>query len=145
MFIKSHNFLNQKIDQIILKHFGLPVKKINIKDWEKLVETVDNLNDEIEIALVGKYVELHDAYLSIMEALKHAGYKHKVKIKINWIDAEELEKKTNLKQVFKNSKGILVPGGFGARGTIGKMKAIKYARENNIPFLEFVLGFNLYY
>ena len=137
------NFLNQKIDQIILKHFGLPVKKINIKDWEKLVETVDNLNDEIEIALVGKYVELHDAYLSIMEALKHAGYKHKVKIKINWIDAEELEKKTNLKQVFKNSKGILVPGGFGARGTIGKMKAIKYARENNIPFFGICFGLQL--
>ena len=137
------NFQNQKIDQIILKHFGLPVKKINIKDWEKLVETVDNLNDEIEIALVGKYVELHDAYLSIMEALKHAGYKHKVKIKINWIDAEELEKKTNLKQVFKNSKGILVPGGFGARGTIGKMKAIKYARENNIPFFGICFGLQL--
>lgn len=137
------NFLKQSIDERILLHFGLPIGKINIESWKKLVTTVENLNDEVEIALVGKYVELHDAYLSVMEALKHAGYKHHVKIKINWVDSEELESKNNLKSIFKNSKGILVPGGFGMRGVEGKIKAIKYARENNIPFLGICFGLQL--
>lgn len=137
------NFLKQSIDERILLHFGLPIGKINIESWKKLVTTVENLNDEVEIALVGKYVELHDAYLSVMEALKHAGYKHHVKIKINWVDSEELENKNNLKSIFKNSKGILVPGGFGMRGVEGKIKAIKYARENNIPFLGICFGLQL--
>lgn len=137
------NFLKQSIDERILLHFGLPIGKINIESWKKLVTTVENLNDEVEIALVGKYVELHDAYLSVMEALKHAGYKHHVKIKINWVDSEELENKNNLKSIFKNSKGILVPGGFGMRGVEGKIKTIKYARENNIPFLGICFGLQL--
>ncbi len=138
------NFYNQKFDEAILKKFNLPAKKAKLKYWEDLIYTVDNLKDEIEIALVGKYVELHDAYLSIKEALYHAGYKHKTKIKINWIDAKVLEnKKENLKKLFKNSKGIIVPGGFGYEGTEGKLNAIKYARENNIPFLGIGLGMQL--
>lgn len=138
------NFYEQKIDEIILTQFGLPIKKANIKYWEDLVHTVDHLEQEIEIALVGKYVELHDAYLSVAEALKHAGYKYKTKVTINWIDSEVLEEKEcNLKEVFKNSKGILVPGGFGYRGIEGKIKAITYARENNVPFLGICLGMQL--
>ena len=100
--------------------------------------------NEIEIALVGKYVELHDAYLSVMEALKHAGYKHNFKVKINWVDSESLEKENiDLDEVFKNSKGILVPGGFGQRGIEGKIKACQYARENNIPYLGICLGMQI--
>ena len=138
------NFYNQKIDENILKQFCLPIKKANIKYWLDLIDTVDNLNDEIEIALVGKYVELHDAYLSVAESLKHAGYKYKMKIKINWIDSEDLEKESiNLEEVFKNSRGILVPGGFGSRGIEGKIKAINFARKNNIPFLGICLGMQL--
>ena len=138
------NFYNQKIDENILKQFCLPIKKANIKYWLDLIDTVDNLNDEIEIALVGKYVELHDAYLSVTESLKHAGYKYKTKIKINWIDSENLEKESiNLEEVFKNSRGILVPGGFGSRGIEGKIKAINFARKNNIPFLGICLGMQL--
>ena len=118
----------------------MPIKKANIKYWEDLIKTVDNLNNEIEIALVGKYVELHDAYLSVAESLRHAGYKYKTKVNINWIDSESLEKDdVNLKEIFKNSKGILVPGGFGNRG----IQAIKVARENNIPFLGICLGMQL--
>ena len=138
------NFYEQKIDERILNQFKMPIKKANIKYWEDLIKTVDNLDNEIEIALVGKYVELHDAYLSVAESLRHAGYKYKTKININWIDSESLEKdNVNLKEIFKNSKGILVPGGFGNRGIEGKIKAIKYSRENNIPFLGICLGMQL--
>lgn len=138
------NFYEQKIDERILNQFKMPIKKANIKYWEDLIKTVDNLNNKIEIALVGKYVELHDAYLSVAESLRHAGYKYKTKININWIDSESLEKNdVNLKEIFKNSKGILVPGGFGNRGIEGKIKAIKYSRENNIPFLGICLGMQL--
>jgi CTP synthase len=138
------NFYEQKIDEIILKQFKLPVKKADIKYWKDLVNTVDNLKDEVEIALVGKYVELHDAYLSVAEALKHAGYKYNTKVNINWVDSEKLEdSNVKLKEIFKNSKGILVPGGFGTRGIEGKIKAINYARTNNIPYLGICLGMQL--
>lgn len=138
------NYHKQKFDEIVLKQFNLPIKKADLKYWEDLIKTVDNLKNEVEIALVGKYVELHDAYISVAEALKHAGYKYNTKININWIDSENLEKENvNLKDVFKNSKGILVPGGFGTRGTKGKIKAINYARTNKIPFLGICLGMQL--
>ncbi|MCI8778979.1 MAG: CTP synthase [Bacilli bacterium] len=138
------NFYNQKIDENILKQFELPIKKANIKYWLDLIDTVDNLNDEIEIALVGKYVELHDAYLSVAESLHHTGYKYKTKININWVDSQRLEKEDiDLKKIFKNSKGIIVPGGFGNRGIEGKIKAITYARESNVPFLGICLGMQL--
>lgn len=134
----------QKIDEIILNHFQLPISKINLKDWEKLVKVTDNLKNEIEIALVGKYVELHDAYISVVESLKHAGYQEGNKIKINWIDSEELEKSTaNLKEIFKNASGIIIPGGFGSRGTEGMIIAANYARENKIPYLGLCLGMQI--
>ena len=138
------NYHKQGFDEIVLKQFNLPIKKANLKYWEDLIKTVDNLKNEIEIALVGKYVELHDAYISVAEALKHAGYKYNTKVNINWIDSEDLESdNVNLKEIFKNSKGILVPGGFGTRGTDGKIKAINYARTNKIPFLGICLGMQL--
>lgn len=134
----------QGIDEIILTHFGLETKKINIKEWEKLVKTTDNLKDEIEISLVGKYVELHDAYISVVEALKHAGYPIGVNVKINWVDSETLEdSNADFKKIFKNSKGIIVPGGFGSRGIEGMIKACEYARTNNIPYLGLCLGMQI--
>lgn len=138
------NFHKQNIEEIILKQFNLKNNKSNLKYWEYLINTVDNLKEEIEIALVGKYVELHDAYLSVMEALKHAGYKYHYKVKINWIDSESLEKENvDLKKIFKNSKGILVPGGFGYRGIEGKIKACEFARTNKIPYLGICLGMQI--
>ena len=137
------NYSKQGMDEIVLKQFGLKVNKSDIKYWEDLVHKVDNLKDEIEIALVGKYVELHDAYISVSESLKHAGYANNVKVNINWVNSEELEKVENLDSVFKNSQGILVPGGFGNRGIEGKIMAIKYAREKKIPFLGICLGMQL--
>ncbi len=138
------NFHEQHIEDIILKQFNLKVTKSNLDYWYNLIDTVNNLKDEIEIALVGKYTELEDAYLSVKEALKHAGYKYNTKIKINWVNSESLEKeKVNLKEIFKNSKGILVPGGFGSRGIEGKIKAANYARVNNIPYLGICLGMQI--
>ena len=138
------NFHKQHIEDIILKQFGLKVTKSNLDTWENLIKTVENLDKEIEIALVGKYTELEDAYLSVKEALKAAGYKYNTKIKIKWVNSEELECKTcNLKDVFKNSKGIIVPGGFGSRGIEGMIKASEYARVNKIPYLGICLGMQI--
>ena len=138
------NYYNQHIDEIILKQFNLPVRKADLRYWLDLIETVNNLKNTVRIALVGKYVELHDAYLSVHEALIHAGYVYKRKVLIDWIDSEILEKESiDLKDIFKDIDGILVPGGFGSRGIEGKIKAINYARVNNIPFLGICLGMQL--
>lgn len=139
--LKMHE---QHIDENILKQFNLEVKRSNLKDWKNLLTRMDNLNKEITIAIVGKYVELHDAYLSVKESLIHAGYKYQTKVHIEWIDSENLEKDNiDLGKLFKNINGILVPGGFGSRGIEGKIKTIKYARENNVPFLGICLGMQL--
>lgn len=137
------NYYNQKMDELVLKQLELKPKKSNLTEWNKLITITNNLTNEIEISLVGKYVELHDAYISVVESLKHAGYKYKTKININWIDSEKLETTNNLNEIFKNSKGIIVPGGFGTRGIEGKIKAITYARTNNIPYLGLCLGMQL--
>lgn len=138
------NYYEQGIDEIILKQFDMELKKANLKEWNKLIDTVNNLKNEIEIALVGKYIQLHDAYISVSESLAHAGYKYGYKINIRWIDAESLEASdVNLKEVFKGVKGILVPGGFGNRGIEGKIKAAQYARVNNIPYLGICLGMQI--
>ena len=121
----------------------MPITTSKLKYWKDLIKTVNNLKQEVEISLVGKYTELHDAYISVVESLKHAGYKYETKININWVDSETLEKETDLFKVFKNTKGIIVPGGFGSRGVEGMIKAIEYARVNNIPYLGLCLGMQL--
>lgn len=134
------NFHKQNIEEIILKKFGLENRESDLEYWERLVKTVASLNDELEIALVGKYVDLEDAYLSVKESLKHAGYKYGRRIKIKWINSEELETADELSEVFKTARGIIIPGGFGSRGVEGMIRAAGYARLNNIPFLGICLG-----
>jgi len=136
------NLKAQKIDDIVLKHFNLTAKEADMEEWTSLVERVDNLKDEVRIALVGKYVELHDAYISVVESLKHAGYKHNSKVKIDWIQSEDITEE-NVHEYLKEADGILVPGGFGDRGVEGKITTIKYARENKIPFFGICLGMQL--
>ena len=136
------NLKAQKIDDIVLKHFKLTAKEADMEEWTSLVERVDNLKDEVRIALVGKYVELHDAYISVVESLKHAGYKHNSKVKIDWIQSEDITEE-NVHEYLKEADGILVPGGFGDRGVEGKITTIKYARENKIPFFGICLGMQL--
>ena len=111
-------------------------------DWEAMVRNLHESKKSVTIALVGKYVALHDAYLSVVEALKHGGIANKTDVDIRWIDAEELTSE-NIEEYLGDVHGILVPGGFGARGTEGKILAIQYARTHKIPFLGICLGMQL--
>ncbi|WP_010196354.1 CTP synthase [Psychrobacter sp. PAMC 21119] len=133
----------QDLDDLICERFGLDVPEADLSDWDKVVEAQLNPESTVTVAMVGKYVELPDAYKSINEALLHAGITHKVDVKIDYIDAERLEGDDVLFAQLNDADAILVPGGFGERGTMGKMKAITYARENNVPYLGICLGMQL--
>ena len=121
------------------KCLGLKDKTPNLSEWKKMIENMKNPTKEITIALVGKYVALHDAYLSVVEALKAAGGAHRTKININWVDSE-LIKKSNVAKYLKGANGIIIPGGFGHRGVEGMILAAEYARTKKIPFLGICLG-----
>lgn len=132
----------QHLDKLTCEHLELDCGEANMEEWNALVDKVRNLSGEIDIALVGKYVELPDAYLSAVESLKHAGFVYDTDIKVHWINSEELDKET-IKSKISHVDGIIVPGGFGDRGIDGKIEAIQYARENNIPFMGIGLGMQL--
>lgn len=136
------NLHAQDIDDIVLDHFGIEAPEADMEEWRDLVEKVKNLPNKRRIALVGKYVELQDAYISVVEALKHAGYAFNSDIDIDWINAEQVDAE-NVASQLKGADAILVPGGFGDRGVEGKILAIQYARENNVPFLGICLGMQL--
>src|SRR5690606_19483069 len=122
------------IDDYILQHFQVENdQRADVTPWINLIDRIRSLKDKVSIGLVGKYVTLQDAYLSVSEALKHAGFYHNAHVQIKWLNAEKINEK-NYQETLKNLDGILVPGGFGERATHGKILAIKYARENNIPF-----------
>ena len=133
----------------ILKEFGLePIKKPELNEWGKFVKKIVNPPKKIKVAMVGKYVDigdysLADSYISINEALKHAGAEFNVGIKIEWIDAKIFERNKDKIKILKNYKGIIVPGGFGGSGVEGKIKAIEFARKNNIPYLGLCYGLQL--
>ena len=129
------------LDKIVLHKLALPDTPCNMADWKEMVYHIYNAEKEVEVALVGKYVTLHDAYLSVAEALSHAGIAYKAKVNIHWIDSEALESEdADLAAVFNGIDGIVVPGGFGGRGVEGKVRTIQYARENKVPFLGLCLG-----
>ncbi len=126
-------------DDLIAERLGLrPGVRTDLSDWKEMIEVIKSLKEEVEIAVVGKYIELHDAYKSIYEALSHAGVDHRCKVKLRKVKAESLKEKGS--QVLDGVHGILVPGGFGERGLEGKIEAVRYARENNIPFFGICLG-----
>lgn len=132
----------QHLDQLVLDHFGLIYPDADMEAWKQLVDQVRNLSKTIDIGLVGKYVELQDAYLSVVESLKHAGYEYDADIRIHWINSETLTKEA-IENELSHVDGIIVPGGFGTRGINGKIEAIAYARENRIPFFGIGLGMQL--
>src|SRR5690606_35822401 len=137
------NLHNQHIDDYIMKHFQIENAPLaDVTPWINLIDKIRNLKTKVTIGLVGKYVALQDAYLSVSEALKHAGFYHNVGISIKWLNAEKINEK-NYQETLRGMDGILVPGGFGQRATDGKILAIKYARENNIPFLGICYGMQL--
>ncbi len=130
-----------RLGTAVLEHFGIEDKQPDLSVWERICEQIRSPEREVRIAMVGKYVELADAYKSINESLIHGGMANGVRIRIEYIDAESLEKSGPAP--LEGMHGILVPGGFGERGTEGKMVAIRYARENGVPFLGICLGMQL--
>ncbi|KXB93193.1 CTP synthase [Megasphaera hutchinsoni] len=129
------------MDRIVLEKLALPDKPCNMTDWEQMVQDIYHTEQDIEVALVGKYVSLHDAYLSVAEALNHAGIAYKAKVNIRWIDSEMLEDgQCSVEEIFRGVDAIVVPGGFGNRGIEGKIKAVRYAREHKVPYLGLCLG-----
>ncbi len=132
----------ERLDDIVCKRFGLDTHGPNLAEWISMVDTAMSLTDSVTIALVGKYVELHDAYLSVAEALTHGGIGNKVKVNIKWVDSETIDDQ-NVDEVLSDVDGVLVPGGFGPRGIEGMITAIRYARENDVPFLGICLGMQL--
>ncbi|MDD2697019.1 MAG: CTP synthase, partial [Candidatus Pacebacteria bacterium] len=142
------NFEKDKIGKLILKKFGLRAKKENLKDWRKLVNVIKTANKRVKIGIVGKYFEtgdftLADSYISVIEAVKHACWFHKVKPELTWLSSEAYEKNPAKVRELKNFSGIIVPGGFGSRGVEGKIKAIEYCRKNKIPYLGLCFGMQL--
>jgi len=133
----------QDLDDIILERFGIEAPEADLSDWDKVVDRLLNAEGKVTVAVVGKYVELPDAYKSINEALLHAGITHKTKVEIDYVDAEILETDDSLLKRLEQADAILVPGGFGERGKLGKMRAITYARENKVPYLGICLGMQL--
>ena len=132
----------QKLDEITCQHLKLDCHEADMTEWNELVDRVKNLSRKTRIALVGKYVELQDAYISVVEALRHAGYQFDSDIEVRWLNSEMIDNE-NVAEKLAGVDGILVPGGFGDRGVEGKISATQYARENKIPFLGICLGMQL--
>ncbi|AYO31978.1 CTP synthase [Biomaibacter acetigenes] len=132
---------NEGLDEIVAKKLGVDGMIADLSEWEEIVKRVKNPSGNVKIALVGKYVELHDAYLSVAESLCHGGIANDAKVDIKWVHSEALEEPSfDMNATFSDVDGILVPGGFGDRGIEGKIKAIKYARENRVPLFGICLG-----
>ena len=129
---------DQNLDEIVIRKFGLNLPNADLTEWNSVVDAINNPESEVNIAMVGKYIGLADSYKSLSEALIHAGIKTRTKINIAYIDSEEIEKKGT--ECLQSMDAILVPGGFGNRGIEGKINAVKYARENGVPYLGICLG-----
>jgi CTP synthase len=135
-------FRAEGVDDLILDHFKLEAPPPELSDWEAIVRRAGDAREQVRIALVGKYVQLEDAYLSVVEALKHAGIHHGAKIELSWVDSESLDD-SETARLLDEADGILIPGGFGVRGIEGKINAARFAREGRVPFLGICLGMQL--
>ena len=124
---------------VVCRELGLWTKAPDLREWQEMVRRIESLDKQVTIGLVGKYVQLHDAYLSVAEALRHAGYALGAKVHIRWIDSENINE-SNAAQVLGDCNGIIVPGGFGDRGIEGMICAARYAREKGVPYLGICLG-----
>ncbi|QNS02077.1 MAG: CTP synthase [Buchnera aphidicola (Pentalonia nigronervosa)] len=132
---------NQKLDDYICQYFQLNAPEANLQEWDKVIHAENITNKTAVIGIVGKYVKLPDAYKSVIEALKHGGWKNQIKINIQLINSQEIERKKF--KLLKHLNGILIPGGFGDRGVTGKLLSAQYARENNIPYFGICLGMQI--
>jgi CTP synthase len=132
-------FAREKLDSIVLKELELPLKRRRLTRWKKMLERMESPRDEVNISLIGKYAGLQDSYMSLNQALHHAGTAHNLKVNISWIEAEDLEEKKP-EEILKQTDGVLVPGGFGVRGIEGKINAVAYARTQKVPYFGICLG-----
>jgi CTP synthase len=133
---------HEGLDTLVCEKLGLPSVEAGLGEWEELIDRIARRREEVEIALVGKYVKLHDAYLSVHEALQHAGIHHGTHVRVRWVDAEGMSLE-DAYEAFEAVDGILVPGGFGSRGWEGKILACRVARERGIPYLGICLGMHV--
>jgi CTP synthase len=127
------------LDEMIVHLMRLEASAAEVSEWEQMVARMNAIDDDVRIAVVGKYVQIRDAYKSIIEAFTHAGIHNDVDVEIKWVDAEDIEK-LGASEILDGVHGVLVPGGFGERGIRGKLEAVRYARENDVPFLGICLG-----
>ena len=134
LMLEAYNF-----SDVVLRELGLTAPKPDLADWRKMIDNIHSAEHIVRIGLVGKYIQLHDAYLSVAEALRHAGYAFKTKVEIEWIDSEEINEQT-VAGIVGDLDGVIVPGGFGNRGIEGKILTAKYCREHKIPYLGICLG-----
>ncbi|MCB1156550.1 MAG: CTP synthase [Leptospiraceae bacterium] len=132
-------YRDEKLDEVVLKSLNLPSNKLNFTEWEKIIKKIKEASKKVNIAIVGKYISLQDAYRSIYESLSHGGIENDVVVELTKIDPEKVDK-NSIKEQLKNCHGVLVPGGFGERGIEGKILAIQYARTKGIPFFGICLG-----
>ncbi len=130
----------QKFANVVLKLLQSEERPANLDAWRNLVDKINHPKRTIKIAIAGKYTKLSDAYISVVESIKHAGYAHDVKTEIKWINSEECTDEKQCAELLKDVQGVVVPGGFGVRGIEGKLNVIKYVREHNVPFLGICLG-----
>ncbi len=135
-------FSREGLDAFIVRHLKLPGKAPDLSNWAAMVDQIKNPMHHTTIAIVGKYVELHDSYKSLLEALAHGGLANQTRVEIRWLETDDIERR-GMTSLMTDIHGILIPGGFGWRGTEGKMDAIRYAREQHIPFLGICLGMQL--
>ena len=137
IMLEKHHF-----SEIVCRELHISANPLDMTEWSEMLKKIENRDKTVKIGLVGKYVSLHDAYLSVAEALRHAGYEFGTKIDIKWIDSETVTDE-NAAAILGDCNGILIPGGFGNRGIEGKISACRYARENNIPYLGICLGMQI--
>lgn len=136
------NLEKEGLAKAVVNKLQLENKEANNEKWENMISKINNISRHVNVAIVGKYVKLHDSYLSVAESLRHGGFKNNTNIEIDFIDCEEITR-NNVKEVLSKYNGILVPGGFGNRGIEGKIEAIRFARENDVPFLGICLGMQM--
>lgn len=130
----------QNMASVVLQRLNMEDKKADLTSWKKLVDKIKNPKSTIKVAIAGKYTKLSDAYISVVESLKHAGYANDAQIDLKWINSEDCIEYEEAKELLKDVQAVVVPGGFGIRGIEGKLSVIRYARENNLPFLGLCLG-----
>lgn len=133
---------NQKMDDVVCRDLGIEAPQPDLSEWESMVESIHNRKGEIQVALVGKYVKLHDSYLSIVESLNHASFKVGCNLKIKWVDSDTVTDES-ASEIFADCSGIILPGGFGNRGIEGMVNSCRYARTHNIPYFGICLGMQI--